>query len=145
MISGPCFEPDPFKEVSGPSSAGKRPKTETPKLGPETPLDRRGSPCSTGCTQNEPRRLILRPLCVQTKFEFILPAKALVRLDFSFSVPYIRTPELVFVDLCSVFQAGAGGHGPGPNFGRKPTNNLEKQKYIFQFPVLSPSRPPRLE
>ncbi len=28
-----------------------------------------------------------------------------------------------FVDLCSIFQAGALGNGPGPNFGRKPTQN----------------------
>ncbi len=61
-------------------------------------------------------------------------------LDFSFSVPYNRSPELIFVDVCSVFQAGAVGHGPGPNFGRKPAKNLEKLKYIFEFPVLSPSK-----
>ena len=30
------------------------------KLGPKTPLDRRGSSCSAGCTKNQPRRPILR-------------------------------------------------------------------------------------
>ncbi len=31
------------------------------KLGPQTPLDRRGSSCSAGCTKNQPGRPILRP------------------------------------------------------------------------------------
>ena len=31
------------------------------KLGPEIPLDRRGSPRSAGCTKNQTRRPILRP------------------------------------------------------------------------------------
>ncbi len=31
------------------------------KLGPKTPLERRGSSCSAGCTKNQPRRPILRP------------------------------------------------------------------------------------
>ncbi len=31
------------------------------KLGPQTPLDRRGSSCSAGCTKNQPRRPMLRP------------------------------------------------------------------------------------
>ncbi len=30
------------------------------KLGPRTPLERRGSSCSAGCTKNQPRRPILR-------------------------------------------------------------------------------------
>jgi hypothetical protein len=32
-----------------------------PKLGPETPLDRRGASYSAGCTQNQPRSTIPRP------------------------------------------------------------------------------------
>ncbi len=32
------------------------------KLGPKTLLDRRGSSCSAGCTKDQPRRTILRPL-----------------------------------------------------------------------------------
>ena len=31
---------------------------------------------------------------------------------------------LMLVDLLSIFQAGAVGGGPGPNFGRKPTQNI---------------------
>ena len=31
------------------------------KLGPKTPLERRGSSCSAGCTKHQPRRQILRP------------------------------------------------------------------------------------
>ncbi len=31
------------------------------KLGPKTPLKRRGSSCSAGCSKNQPRRPILRP------------------------------------------------------------------------------------
>ncbi len=30
---------------------------------------------------------------------------------------------IIFVDLCSTFQAGAVGHAPRPNFGRKPALN----------------------
>jgi hypothetical protein len=32
-----------------------------------------------------------------------------------------RPPELMLVDLCSIFQAGAVGNSPWANFGRKPT------------------------
>jgi hypothetical protein len=35
-------------------------------------------------------------------------------------VPLSRFPELFFVDLWSIFQAGAVRNGPGPNSGRKP-------------------------
>ncbi len=52
-------------------------------------------------------------------------------LYFNFSVPYIRSPEPIFVDLCSVFQAGAVGHVPGPDFGRTPAKKTAKLKYIF--------------
>ncbi len=38
-------------------------------------------------------------------------------------VPLNRSPDLISVDLCSMFQAGASGNGPGPKFGRKPTPN----------------------
>jgi hypothetical protein len=44
------FPPNPINNHPKPS-----------KLGPETPLDRRVSPCSAGCTQSLPRRPILRP------------------------------------------------------------------------------------
>ena len=54
--------------------------------------------------------------------------------------PQSRSPELIFVDLCSMFQAGAVGNGPGPNFGRKPTQNPQKLKPRFQFPNISPSQ-----
>ncbi len=36
--------------------------------------------------------------------------------------------ESIFVDLCSIFQAGSVGNGPGPNFGRKPAQNQPKPK-----------------
>ncbi len=39
---------------------------------------------------------------------------------------------IIFVDLCSSFQAGAVGHAPGPNFGRKPTQNQE-QTIIYVY------------
>ncbi len=54
--------------------------------------------------------------------------------------PWNRSPGFIFVDLCSVSQAGALGHVPGPNFGRQPAQNQENLKYIFQCPFLSPSR-----
>ena len=54
-------------------------------------------------------------------------------LDFSFSVPLNRSPELICVELCSVFQAGAVGQAPRPNFGRKPAKNREKLKYIYIY------------
>ncbi len=52
-------------------------------------------------------------------------------------VPQDRSPELVFVDLCSIFQAGAVGNSPGPNFGRKPAPKRPKLKSIFELPNLS--------
>ncbi len=42
-----------------------------------------------------------------------------------------RSPELICVDLCSVFQAGAVRDGPGPNFGQKPTQYLQKLKNMY--------------
>ncbi len=36
-------------------------------LGPKTPLERRGSSCSAGCTQNQPRRRILRVISWQLR------------------------------------------------------------------------------
>ncbi len=41
-------------------------------------------------------------------------------------VPLSRSPEIICVHSCSVFQAGAVGNGPGPNFGRKPTQHRSK-------------------
>ncbi len=38
------------------------------KLGPKTPLERRGSSCSAGCTKNQPRRPILRPFRCNSEF-----------------------------------------------------------------------------
>ncbi len=38
------------------------------KLGPTTPLERRGSSCSAGCTKNQPRRPILRPFRGNSEF-----------------------------------------------------------------------------
>ena len=51
-------------------------------------------------------------------------------LDFRFGA-LERSPELMFVDLCSIFQAGAVRNGPEPNFGRKPAQNRPKLKSIF--------------
>ncbi len=38
------------------------------KLGPKTPLERRGSSCSAGCTKNLPPRPILRPFRGNSEF-----------------------------------------------------------------------------
>ncbi len=38
------------------------------KLGPQTPLERRGSSCRAGCTKNQPRRPILRPFRGNSEF-----------------------------------------------------------------------------
>ncbi len=38
------------------------------KLGPQTPLERRGSSCSAGCTKNQPGRPSLRPFRGAKKF-----------------------------------------------------------------------------
>ncbi len=46
-------------------------------------------------------------------------------------MPWNRSPGLVFVELCSISQAGAVGQAPGPNFGRKHTKNQEKLKYLI--------------
>ncbi len=47
---------------------------------------------------------------------------------------------LIFIDLCSMFEAGALGHVPATNFGRESAKNKEKLKYIVEFPVLSLSK-----
>jgi hypothetical protein len=39
-----------------------------------------------------------------------------------------------------MFQAGAVGNGPGPNFGRTPAKNRPKIQFIFQSPNVSPSQ-----
>ncbi len=49
-------------------------------------------------------------------------------------VPYNRPPELIFVALSSIIQAGAVCDGPGPSFGRKPAQNQPKLKSTFWFP-----------
>ncbi len=38
------------------------------ELGPNTPLERRGSPCSAGCTKNQPTRTILRQFRGNSEF-----------------------------------------------------------------------------
>ncbi len=38
------------------------------KLGPKTPLERRGSSCSAGWTKNQPRRPILKPFRCNSEF-----------------------------------------------------------------------------
>ncbi len=40
---------------------------------------------------------------------------------------------IILVDLCSIYQAGAVGQAPGPDFGRKPTQNLEKLYNIYIY------------
>ena len=45
--------------------------------------------------------------------------------------PYNPSPGIIFVDLCSISQAGAVGQASGPNFGRKPAKNQEKLKYLI--------------
>ncbi len=44
-----------------PSLKASKNHPKAPKLGPETPLDRRGSSDSAGVTQNQPRRAIPSP------------------------------------------------------------------------------------
>ncbi len=52
-------------------------------------------------------------------------------LDFSFLGALESISRLLFVDLCSVVQAGAAGHVLGPNFCPKSTENRDKLRYIF--------------
>jgi hypothetical protein len=130
------FQPDSNREgLRIGLSAGRRadfevfPTRVRPKSGPEARFPVRKQSCVTSSGT--------RPL--------LLPSRVLTWtqgqiLDFSFSVPQIRSPGLIFVDLCSVGQAGAVGQAPGPNLGRKPAKKPEKLKYIFEFPVLSPSK-----
>ncbi len=49
------------------ATQGIRLVTERLQLGPKTPLERRGSSCSAGCTTNQPPRPILRPFRLKTK------------------------------------------------------------------------------
>ena len=46
---------------------------------------------------------------------------------------YKRSPGIILADLCSVFQDGAVGNGPGPNFGRKPAQNRENLYNIYIY------------
>ena len=50
-------------------------------------------------------------------------------------MPSNRSPELVFVDLCSILQAGVFRNGPGPNFGRKPAQIDQNENLYFSFPL----------
>ncbi len=64
--SGPCFAWLHFAQRHSAESrfsiSGSAFGRFSAKLGPKTPLDRRGSSCSAGCTKNQPRRPILRPI-----------------------------------------------------------------------------------
>ncbi len=55
-----------------PTKNGPKP----PKCGPETHLDRGGSPCTTGCTQNQPRRRIMMLFLGQNEFKFIFASQS---------------------------------------------------------------------
>ncbi len=47
-----------------------------------------------------------------------------------------RSPELISVELCSVFQTGVVRNSPGLNFGRKPARkrpNLKSSNFNFNF------------
>ncbi len=69
----------------------------------------------------------LRWLCLEFRcLEGSGSGKWFLRMPgFDISVVVLQnwSPELMFVDLGSVFQVGAVGTGPGPNFGRQPAKN----------------------
>ena len=52
-----------------------------------------------------------------------------------------RSPGVMLVDFWSIFQAGAVGHAPGPNFGRTSAENLEKLVYIYIYIYISQCGP----
>ncbi len=58
------------------------------------------------------------------------------RMDNTNAWIYNRSPGLIFVDLRSIFQAGAAGNSPGPNFGRKSAQRPAKtQSQILSVPI----------
>ncbi len=63
------------------------------KLGPETPLGRRGSFCNAGCTNNQARRPVLRPFRGHV---FVLPGS---RLRGKQGQTYGRILDLSFLCL----------------------------------------------
>ncbi len=75
------------------------------KLGPKTPLERRGSSCSAGCTKNQPGRPIPRPFHGSPK------------------IP----PGCLQVPPTS--KEGRKGRGPP----HRPTNLLCKLSYVMQY------------
>ncbi len=68
------------------------------------------------------------------------PLKRPPALKNTVLAPPSRSPELIFVDLRSILQAGAIRNGPEPNLGRKPTKQITKLKFRFQFPNISLSQ-----
>ncbi len=47
-----------------------------------------------------------------------------------------RSPELIFVDVSSVFQAGGGCNGPGSDFGRKLAQIRPKLEYMYIYMII---------
>ncbi len=72
------------------------------KLGPQTPLEQRGSSCSAGCTKNQPRRPILRPL-----------------RGVRCPCPLFRTPRRAFRGRIGVREVGQG-QPTDETFSKKP-------------------------
>jgi hypothetical protein len=58
---------DPDKAQGPRGTEGVQHDTAT-RMRPRTPLERRGSSCSAGCTKNQPRRPIIRPFRGTKKF-----------------------------------------------------------------------------
>jgi hypothetical protein len=77
------------------------------------------------------------PISLEIDFDFVdlwgppKSTKSMYGFQILVLVPQNRSPELIFVESCSIFQAGAVGNAPGPNFGRKPARNRPKLKFIF--------------
>jgi hypothetical protein len=114
------------------------------KLGPKTPLERRGSSCSAGCTKNQPGRPILRPFRGSKKNPARLPS----------GTPYLQggkegegegTPPpthqlVVQTTLCyAILLPGCPGWKSGFRAGFRPDFNRENPK-ISQADIAAASR-----
>ncbi len=87
------------------------------KLAPKTPLERRGSSCSAGCTKNQPRRPILRPFRGNSEFGKHPPQKSAKsqKLKFKFVLPILNEGKLRTLSNFVLFPPAPEGPAEGPD------------------------------
>ena len=87
---------DPDKARGPRGTEGVQHDTAT-RMRPRTPLERRGSSCSAGCTKNQPRRPILRPFCGPKQFRpDCLQVPSQRDLHWQFGILFFACFRLIF-------------------------------------------------